>query len=169
MRKALVTISSAALLFTSWQVASAQTARRSPADNPDIKELSTYTLTLDTLAKVDRANRAMVASFQKDPTAGDPRGVSAKTIADLEQKIAATPVMASALEHEGVTPREYARFTMALLQASFTLGAKQRTEKAGRPFQIPEGVNPANVTFVQEHEAELKRMQEVYAQLGPIK
>lgn len=35
--------------------------------DPDLKELSTYTLTMDTLNKVDRSMRAAMAEMKKDP------------------------------------------------------------------------------------------------------
>jgi hypothetical protein len=65
-----------------------------------------------------------------------------------------------------VSPREFAKFSLAMLQASMAVGAKQMTEKMGKPFVLPEGINAANLKFVQEHQAELKKMQDSYAQLS---
>jgi preprotein translocase subunit SecD len=42
-------------------------APQSKQADPDLKELSTYTLTMDTLNKVDRSMRAAMAEMKKDP------------------------------------------------------------------------------------------------------
>jgi hypothetical protein len=202
----LITILSVAALVLA-SPALAQTGRRgTPASDPDMKELASYTLTMETLNRIDRANRAMVASLQKDPkyaeriklgkeldalkkkdettdaedkriadlearieqfdAANDMGGGDAKTLTDLERKISAMPPLAGALKAEGVTPREYAKFTLAILQAGFVVAARQMDAKHGTSVPLPEGVNPANVKFLQEHEADIKRMQAAYEASG---
>ena len=51
---------------------------------------------------------------------------------------------------------------MALVQASIAAGFK----KSGMLKELPAGVNPENVKFVEEHEAELRAMQEKLNKLG---
>ena len=198
------------LSFTALLVASptlAQARRGAASADPDMKELAAYTLTMDTLNRVDRATRAMAANLQKDPkyaeriklgkeldalkkkdqtTEAEDKRIEelearieqldnasdkdddgdAKTLSDMERKIAAMTPLANALKAEGLTPREYAKFMMAMLQAGIAVAAKQMTEKTGKPFQVPEGMNPANVKFFQDHEAEIKKMQEAYQAAG---
>jgi hypothetical protein len=196
------------LLYSS-SIASAQTARRSTAADPDMQELASYTLTMDTMNRIDRAMRAMAVNIQKDPkyaeriklkkeldalkkkdetteaedkrmeqiearleqldAADDGKDGDTNTLSDMERKIGNMPVMANALKQEGVTPREFAKFSMAMLQGAMTLAGQQMSAKAGKPFKMPEGVNPANVKFVQEHEAEIKKMQDSYTQFQGIR
>ena len=184
----------------------AQAGRRSSAADPDMKELAAYTLTLDTLNRVDRVTKAMIANVQKDPKyaeriklskelaelkkkdepteaeekrietiearleqieqADDQDSGSSDTLTDMEHRIAGLPPLAAALKQEGMAPREYAKFMMAMMQAGFTVAAKQMTEKMNKPFEMPDGVNPANVKFFQDHEAEIKRMQASYEAAG---
>jgi hypothetical protein len=83
-------------------------------------------------------------SAENDP--GD-----AQTLADMVQKIAAMPHMAEALASAGLSPREYAKFNLTLLQAGFFAGMK----KAGQLRQLPPGVSMENVQFVIDHEREI--------------
>jgi hypothetical protein len=201
----MVTILSFTALVVCSTPAFAQTGRSTAAD-PDMKELAAYTLTMDTVNKIDRAMHTMAANMAKDPKyaeqvklkkeldalkkkdettpaedtrmeqiearleeldkANDIDGGDAATLSDMERKINSVPVMANALKQEGVSPREFAKFSLAMLQASMAVGAKQMTEKMGKPFVLPEGINAANLKFVQDHQAELKKMQESYEQLS---
>jgi hypothetical protein len=204
MHNRLATVLSiTALLLFCPIVASAQASRA--AADPDMKELAAYTLTMDTLNRIDRANRLMVANLQKDPKYAErialgkeldalnkkdePTDAENKrieqiqaridqldaaddqdddddgpdqTLSDMERKIAGIAPLAAALKAEGVSPREYAKFTMAMLQAGFAAAGQQMAEKMGKTFQLPAGVNPANVKFVHDHEADIKKMQEAY-------
>lgn len=169
MPKLAVTLSSVAIVLVCCSAASAQSARRSAADDPDMKELASYTLTMDALNKVDAANKAMIAAIQKNPALkpkDDDSTGDAKTLGDMERKIDGIPVMASSLKQAGISARDYAKFTMAMMQASFALMAKQMSAKSGKPFQTPAGVNPANITFVEQHQAELKKMEDSYNALN---
>ena len=60
--------------------------------------------------------------------------------------------MAAALRKEGLTAREYSKFMLAMLQSGFAAGL----QKAGLLKQTPEGVNPANIKFIIDHEEDLK-------------
>lgn len=204
----LVVTALTALLLCS--PASAQTGRRNTASDPDMKELAAYTLTMDSLNKIDRVNRDLAAALEKDPkygeririgkelaqlkaksetTPADDKRIEelearadkldeandakdssdAKTLSEMEQKINSIPPMAGALRQEGVSARDYAKFMLAMMQAGFAAAAQQMSAKSGKPMQLPEGINPANVKFVQEHEAELKKMEEGYSALSAIR
>src|SRR5215831_1738904 len=168
MSKPALTISSslALLLFLFSSTARAQGTRKT-ADDPDMKELAAYTLTMDGLNKVDRVNKAIVAAIQKNPSLApkddDDSGGDTKTLDDMAKKLNSIPVLASALKQEGMPARDYAKFTMAMLQASFGLMAKQMSAKSGKPFQPPAGLNPANITFVEQHQADIKKLEDGYS------
>jgi hypothetical protein len=169
MSKLALTISSLAIVLVCSSLSSAQTARRKAADDPDMKEVATYTLTMDALNKVDAANKAMLAAIQKNPSLkpnDEDAGGDAKTLSDMEKKIDHIPVMSSSLKQAGISARDYAKFTMAMMQASFALMAKQMSAKSGKPFQTPDGINPANIAFVEQHQAELKKMEDNYNALN---
>ena len=170
----------------------------------DLKELSTYTLSMETLHKVDRAMRSFAAEMKKDPkvqevakleadikalekkfedtepTDADQKRLEdmqeklealkddgplkmndAQTISDMAAQIQKFPPMAAALQREGLTPRDYAKFTLAMLQAGLAAGF----QKAGLLKELPEGTNPANVKWILANEAELAKMQKAWGGL----
>jgi hypothetical protein len=183
-------------LVLALTLAPAQAAPKLVAD-PDLREMSTYTLTMDSVNKVERINRAMYDALKQDPRyaeqiklqkerdalrkkderteAEDTRVEEidarlevleerdkspldlndAKDITQMAAKFQAFPPLTAALRKEGMSARDYAKFFLAMLQAGFAAGL----QKAGLLKQTPEGVNPANITFVLEHEAELKKLQ----------
>jgi len=177
------------------------TAAQAPKPiDADIKELSAYTLTMETLAKVDRAMRGVMVEMKKDPkfqeiqrlqgelealkkkderTEEEDRRVEAlglqieeleseanplrmndaATISEMAALIEKEPRMSGALQREGLTAREFSKFMLAMFQAGFAAGM----QKAGLLKTTPEGTNPANIKWILEHEADLKKMQQAWA------
>jgi len=179
------------LALPAWQTGNAAEA--------DLKELSTYTLSMETLRKVDRAMRAAMAEMRKDPkfqeveklkgelealkkkddrteeedrriemleqqiheleSAASPVKMNdAATISEMAANIQKEPRLAGALQREGLTPREFSKFMLAMMQAGFAAGI----QKAGLLKTTPEGTNPANIKWVLDHEAELQKMQQAW-------
>lgn len=162
----------------------------------DLKELSTYVLTMDTFNKMVRVQTALGEAMKADPkfaerarlkteletlkkkdepTDADEKRIEAieerlaaleeevsskislndaQNLADMAKKADAFPPLAAALRKEGLTGRDYARFMSAMLQAGFAAGM----QKAGLLKETPPGVNPANIKFVLDHEAELRKL-----------
>jgi hypothetical protein len=87
---------------------------------------------------------------------------SASSLDEMEASVKKSPVVAGALKEAGLSPREYGTFIMAMIQASMASGFK----KAGMIKELPKDVNPENVKFVEEHEAELKAMQAEFEALS---
>jgi hypothetical protein len=170
----------------------------SPGD-ADVKELSTYILTMDTLNKVDRVMRAVMVEMKKDPkvqelqrlqnelealrkkdqtTEEEDRRLEtlglrieeleseasplkmndAATISEMAAMIQKEPRMSAALQRESLAPREFSKFMLAMFQAGFAAGL----QKAGLLKTTPEGTNPANIKWIIEHEADLKKMQDAW-------
>ena len=87
---------------------------------------------------------------------------SATSLDEMEASLKRSPVVANALAQARLAPREYGTFIMAMIQASMAAGFR----KAGMIKELPKGVNPENVKFVEEHEAELKAMQAEFEALS---
>jgi glycine/D-amino acid oxidase-like deaminating enzyme len=83
-----------------------------------------------------------------------------KSLAEMEAAIKAHPGALRAMQTAGITPREFARCMMAMLQAALVEGFSQG--KADLKT-LPAGINPENVKFVREHKAELEAMQKAMA------
>ena len=91
---------------------------------------------------------------------------NAQTLDDMERSIAQVGPMARALKREGLSPREYAKFTLAMLQAGMIQGFSQGKVDYAK---LPPGVNPENVKFIAAHKAELDAMQQEFAAMGKRK
>lgn len=87
---------------------------------------------------------------------------NANSLDEVEAQIRKSPPVARALASVDLPPREYAKFMMAMIQASMVAGFK----KAGMMKELPPGVNPENVKFIEDHEAELKAMQAEFEKLA---
>jgi phage shock protein A len=86
-------------------------------------------------------------------------GGDARTLADMERKITAMPHMAEALAKAGLSPREYAKFNLTVIQAGFLADMKM----AGQLRQVPPGVSMENVQFVIDHEKEIAALSDQMA------
>lgn len=85
------------------------------------------------------------------------------SLADIEAQIRKNPAMAAAVKAGGFTPREYAKFTLTLFQASMAVGM----QKAGLLKEMPKDIPPENVAFVQQHEQQLAKLQQEMEALAP--
>jgi chromosome segregation ATPase len=106
----------------------------------------------------DQAEEAM--------STGAPNMSNAQSLDQMEQGIAGFAPMARALKREGVAPREYAKFMMAMLQAGMIYGFSQGKVDYAK---LPAGVNPENIKFIAAHKAELDAMQQEFAAMGKRK
>jgi hypothetical protein len=90
---------------------------------------------------------------------------SAKSLDEMEAAIKASPRFVAALNTAGLTPREFSKYMLASLMAGMAAGF----QKAGMLKELPKElkeINPDNVKFILEHEAELTAMQKEMEQLG---
>lgn len=97
----------------------------------------------------DRRIEALEQEIEK--TSREMDGGDAQTLGDMERAIARMPYMPDALAKSGLTPREYAKFSLAMLQAGMAAGMK----KAGMMRELPPGVAMENVQFMIDHEKEI--------------
>ena len=103
----------------------------------------------------DKAEEAMSGS---GPNLGN-----ANSLDEMERDIAAFAPMARALKSAGLTPREYSKFMMAMLQAGMVYGlSKGNVDYA----KLPAGINPENIKFIAAHQAELEAFQKEFAAIG---
>ena len=94
---------------------------------------------------------------------GGAQSSNPKMLSEMEQQIRSVPPMARALESQGVSPREYSKFMLAMMQAAMAVGFSQGNVDYAK---LPPGINPDNVKFVEEHKAELEAMQKEFQALG---
>lgn len=111
-------------------------------------------------ARLEKLN--MLAEQQEDAlekAAGGSMNMSnAQNLNEMEAAIKANPRFVAALSKAGLSPRDYSKYFLATLMA----GMVASFQKSGLLKEMPKDlkeVNPENVKFILEHEAELTAMQ----------
>jgi septal ring factor EnvC (AmiA/AmiB activator) len=99
---------------------------------------------------------------QLDDSVENPLGGDTRTLSEMEARIKAYPPLLQALQQEGIAPREYAKFWLVFIQAAFAQGFK----KSGMLKELPPGVSPENVKFIEDHAAEIEAMQKEFEALS---
>ena len=136
------------------------------AKNPKLQQAAKIRAEIDLLEQKDTLTAAEEARLEKllaqaealDEEIDREVGLNANgSIDDIVARIERQPEAKAALTKEGLTPRDFAKTLLTLLQAAMIQGFSQggKVDMA----KLPPGVNPANIKFVEEHEAELKKLQ----------
>jgi hypothetical protein len=117
----------------------------------------------DDLTPAEEARlEALEAEMERLEDAIDPLGGDATSLAEMEARIRRFPPMMRALEREQMTPREYATFWLAFMQAAFVHGF----QRSGMLKELPPGVSAENVQFIADHAAEIEAMQKELEAIG---
>jgi hypothetical protein len=138
--------------------------------DPKVQEAMKIEAELQALGKKDTPTEADAKRIEElearkdalDESIDNPLGGDATTLAEMEARLRKYPPMLQALQREGMTTREYATFWMAFIQAAFAHGF----QKSGMLKELPVGVNPENVKFVADHEADIQAMQKEFEALA---
>jgi hypothetical protein len=135
------------------------------AEDPKAKELAKIREEMKTLEAKDELTeteeqkleqlRARAEALDEELDRANGPG-NANTIDEMVARINAHPEAAAALAKAGLTAREFSKCTLALFQAAMVKGFSQGKVDMAK---LPPGINPANITFVQEHEQELADIQ----------
>lgn len=135
----------------------------------DLADVQSYELTMDKVDKYFAVQRnlanklkAMSPAERKAAMAhnddNDEESDKSDDIAGMARKIDRQPQLAAAIREAGLSSREFAVMTLALMQSGMAAGVMKM-----RPKDDPDSLaramkaNPANVRFYREHEAELTR------------
>jgi len=146
---------------TSAPAASNQSAAEELAD------VASYRLTMDKFDKYYAAQRNIMLKA-KDMSAADKAAMKARSDArdnnasmdDMVRNIESEPVMKEAIREAGMSPREFAMFTMAMMQSAMAAGvAKMRPNDNQDSLIRAMQANPENVKFMVENEATIASKQ----------
>jgi hypothetical protein len=133
--------------------------------DPRYQEVDRIKTELDALRKKDEPSEAEQARIEELSTRqaalehqieGPGLFNNANTLDDMEKAVRREPLLNGALAKAGMSPREFAKFTFAMVAASFAAGM----QKSGMLKELPKDVNADNVKFIIEHEAELQKLQQ---------
>jgi uncharacterized protein DUF4145 len=142
--------------------------------DPKVKEGMKLEAEIDALEQKEELTEAEQEKLEKlrerqtalEESMPSPMGNNAQTLSDMEAAITQFPQMARALQREGLTPREYATFMLAMLQAGLAYGLSQGKLDMSK---LPAGINPENIKFIAEHQKELEAMQKEFEVLSKKK
>ena len=101
-----------------------------------------------------QAQKNLALATKDDPTMDPAQNVSEEDTAKYIARMEASPKMRAAIEAAGLSVRDYANITDTLLGAMMTQGAID----AGQLKKVPDGIDPASVEFVKQHNAELQAL-----------
>jgi hypothetical protein len=127
----------------------------------DRDALEHYQLTETNIEKVMRVNDRLAAEARRDPSfvknlGNDSRGD--KTLADSIARLGSNATVARVLSNEDLSPRDFVLTNVAGMQAQMVASVEQTSGAvAAEPI---EGVNRANVQFVESHPDLIKRWRE---------
>ena len=133
-----------------------------PAQGPvTVQAIASYQLTLPRLRTLVQAGKNIAALQTRRPDLRDSMRIPTMDPNLLYQKLNSIPAARDAVNRAGITPREYALATSALIQATMVNEMRRRG-------QAPEGTfNEANVKFVAENEAEIQAIMRAAAPPPP--
>lgn len=156
-------VSALTLLACTGSVLPAQDSK-----SADAKEIAAYRLTAESWTKIQKAMRTVIDAAKRDPKVhaeltkdDESEAVGDMSISQFAKKTSELKPLADALRQVGMTPREYAVWMMAFLEAATVVSLKQ----AGMANEAPKNVNPANVKFVEDHMAEMAAIQQEFERI----
>jgi hypothetical protein len=114
-------------------------------------------------AEVTRIDDLRARREALDKEEVQPKALSqAQTLREMEAAVKQYQPLSRPLAQERMTPREFGKFFLALIQASLAASLQQ----AGMLKELPPDVSRENVQFVLEHQEELQKIQQEFQTLG---
>lgn len=150
MKSALLVIALTGLLAACTQPAETQatSATAAPKGFDATSPYSNYELTMERIDAMLVAQSYLAAAVKDDPSLEVAmKAASGEDGVRYAARLEATPALRDAIAKSGLSTRDYALTSEALMTALMT----QEALTAGRLKAIPHGVNRQNVYFVREH------------------
>lgn len=133
----------------------------------DLAEVSNYRLTMEKMDRYYQAQRNIalkvkgMSQAERDAmNVGNDANASPGT---MTEKMEQNPVLSSALREAGISAREFATLTMAMMQSAMAAGVLQMRPNDNQDSLAREmKANMDNIRFLRENEAELTRKQTAF-------
>jgi hypothetical protein len=130
----------------------------------DMIEMQKYVLTVDKVNRLGDVLHDLGQLAQKNPQlasameAESDKDNGQQDLDAMERSFSAHPEVVSVLKSHGFTPHEFVLCQLVVFQAAFAEAAKQAGADPAK-LASDAHVNPANLTFVEQHKAELDAMK----------
>jgi hypothetical protein len=132
----------------------------------DRQALQSYRLSEENIEKVMRVNERLAAEAKKNPSFVKQLAESArndKTLGDSIERLGSNPTVKGSLAEAGISARDFVLTNVAGMQAAMVAGVRKTfgNGSEGAPSEAdPDGVNPANLQFVESHPDLMQRWRE---------
>jgi hypothetical protein len=129
------------------------------AADKDLAEISAYTLTMPKYQQYLAATQNLTEAAAANPES-TMEGPGSASIDEIVAKISAIPPAKSAITSAGLTVRDFVLMQGALLQTGMAYGMMKQFNISKDSVVRTAKVNPANLDFYANNEAEIKRLAE---------
>lgn len=154
----------AAVLDSAMSTPAAAAAAAPPLQGPvNVQVVNAYKLTMPRLRQLVQGGRNLAALQARRPELRDSMRISSMDPNAVYERLNAVPAAREAVTSAGLSPREYAIATAALIQSAMVYELR----KAGRELPPQAQVNEDNVRFVGEHWDEIQTMMRSATQSQP--
>lgn len=127
--------------------------------DPDLKAISTYTLTMPKYQQYLDANVNIAKAASENPQlAGQLDGYGDKSLSEQIKLLDGIPPVKAAIADAGFTTRDYLLTQAALLQAGMAHAMTRDAKMPDDEVVQKAGVNKANLEFYRKNEAEINRL-----------
>ena len=138
--------------------------------NADEVALRQTTLSMDAVKRMYQTDEDFAVLEKAHPDWKDTgtqddseKTTSNESIDDSVRKLSVHPEVVAAITKNGLTPRAYVLTEMALTTAAFAEATAKQNNIDLAKMADQANLNPANITFVTQHKAELEALQEKVA------
>jgi hypothetical protein len=133
---------------------SATAQSRAKKDDPDVKEIRDYRLSMDIVDRYVRAVKSTIADPAAKKCFENNSPGNAPNLDAGEKIINACPSAVADLKTAGLKPREFLIVTAALIGDFMFVGMK----KAGNIKEYPSSISPENAAFIEQNYDKLQGM-----------
>lgn len=142
----------AAAMDSAMSPAQATQTAPAPQGPVNVTTINQYQLTMPRLRQLVQAGKNIAALQARRPELRDSMRIATMDPNALYERLNAVPAAREAVNQAGISPRDYALATAALIQAAMV----HEMRRAGQ--QPPAAVNEGNVRFVSENWEEIQSM-----------
>jgi len=130
-------------------------AAPTPVAAPAAEDAAPVALDMGKVRSYMQAQVNLAHAAEANPKMGDPaQNVSEENVTQYAARLEADATMRAAIEQAGLSTRDFARIGDTLTGAMMAEAALE----GGQLKKIPDGIDPAAVEFVKQHDAEIKKL-----------
>ena len=131
------------------------------AATSEVAEMESYTLTMDKVHDLALALADLSSYTKSHPEVRaklETAGEEGESLDAAARRMASVPEVVNILSHDRLVPRDFLLAEVTLAQSAMAVASKP-IDQGDTEYAAHLHLNPANLTFIRNHQAELKAMQ----------